>query len=338
MRRTPLFRALAAACASAALFSGCGGSPDAAGGAQQRRDTTNKAQTATLSAETDQSASVVFHITGLMLVVPTHGGRTHVLMPKVTRHPDPHVARFAFGLSEADRDLCRPYRNGVCWVDLKDWRMEPIGAGGQPKASRPFPDTIVNVTRATGNRHRVKLDTPEQELEAQLRFEAGTLRGTPCSLARWRYKPVGQTDSVTTPFANVIQWEIRHPRAEPPTLRFIRRSDSLRKSVRLGTTLSGRVHVLLAHVPEKELPFLETGQSTSGPDDKEPLQHLYDLYKHLRDQAAQQATNPPIPVFAGHIQDSCDVTITPFTREKRLVPLAFDGVKTYGCVVGTGGG
>ncbi len=335
---TKLFlRGFAAACASAALLSACGGGQDPDDKAFDDSSTASTSPAPAPAAASSASAAVVFHMTGLMLVVPSAGGggQTHVLLPKVKRHPDPHVARFGFGLPVRDSQLCVTHRAGICYVDLTRWRLEPIGTGLEPAQSRPFPDTIANVTRATGAQYRVKLDTPEDSLVARVRFGAGTLGEMPCSLAQWRYTPVGEAEK-TAPFANAITWEINHPRTSPLTLRFVRKSDGLTRNVALGTTVSGRVHVLLAHVPVGELPYLPPGRPTQAPNDQEPLHHMHDFYDRLRDQSGRPAVNRPVPEFNGGIRTSCPVLVTTFNTQKKLAPLARDGVKTYGCIITTG--
>jgi hypothetical protein len=282
---------------------------------------------------TTDSVNIVFQLTGLILVVPPKqaGEQTHLLLPVVSGHD----ALFGFGLPVQDAVLCSTWKSGLCYVNLADWKVSPIGAGGGATDPQDtgIPPEVLNVTRAAGTDYRVVGATGES-LRSHVIFEAGRATGSPCSLAKWTFTPVSTGTSETAPLANVLNWTIRYPKGDPFKLVFVRKVDGLTKEVSIGT--AREVRMLLAHVPPDEpLPPEEPTPDANVPSTLGHVHDFYNLLRHRSENTPPGAGNRPVPHYvepAG--RDYCEVGVT----RARHVPMAKVGIKTYGCVIGSGEG
>jgi hypothetical protein len=327
-----------AALIACALITACGG--DGAGEVKENE----KPKTNVVVA--DDSLSVVFQLTGLMLVVPPKvsggDGRTHVMLPRVGSHR----ARLGFGLRYNIPGLCSTFTKRICYVDLENWDVGTIGAGGAPTDPRNtgIPRGAVNVTRASGGDYKANPSRVKPKLRSHITFAAGKATDS-CSLGRWRHTPVNQAGNPTTEetlnLVNVLAWTIRYP-GDSFTLRFTPKGLSAPViSVPLeGIGYDRMITVVLAHVEQSELKYLPPADSGSVAGSATSLKHIHDFYNLLRKSDGTEPTprHRPVPVFAGSTgPERCRVTIsTP--RDGMLPFIAGGGIKTYGCVVGSGEG
>jgi hypothetical protein len=281
---------------------------------------------------------VVFQLTGLIMIVPPKqsGGRTHLLMPPA----HDHIALLGVGYAVQDTMLCVGQHAGICYVDLRKWSVDTIGIGGT--ATDPdhlgIPDEVLNVTRVAGPNYRVHVPAGNGNgaLRAHLVFAAGRGLPNPCSRARWTYAPVSTGTTVTQPLANVASWAIRYKRGEPFVLRFTRHGPAATREVRLDTS-GDAVKLLIAHVPPEDLSELPLVWPAAAQNPPQKLDHINDYYSMLRHQTL--GTPPggaPVPDYAGEAGPICRVSITTF--DKKFTPEWLFGIKTYGCVIGSGEG
>lgn len=333
-----------------------------------------------LTTRTAAPVSVVIHLSGLLLVVPPKhdGGQTHVLLPKTPGHAawlgfgvagdEPYLSRLCL----ADSRFGQPaLRAGICYVDLDRWQLRPFGAGGQPTPARnTLPAGVLNMTAASGGRHRVHLPSLGSELRAHVVFDAGQVAGH-CSLASWIYEPMAQRgrsqrqDSLA--LVNVLRWEIRNPAA--PVLVFQSESDTV--TVPLPSPDgNGRTEFLLTHVPVEELRDLPPGSGSPAGTPPDTAHHFAAFYNLLRGSSVgatrlpQHIAHRPLPHSPFNLSpNGCEVRVTSWYREPAEELLGFEqflaiagtlrsfdarrhpdaereavgrvGTKTYACVVGS---
>jgi len=352
-----------------ALLSGRG---EQAGGSQ--------ALAANYGAESD--ATVVVHLTGLVLVVPPgqDGGQTHVLLPSIAQHAawlgfgvagdEAYVPRLC--LSDAEYGL-PALREGICYVDLDRWSLQPFGSGGQPTpVVNTLPPQLLNASRASGGGYGVHLPALGDELRAQVVFGAGQAGGH-CSLASWIHEPVnarGEPErSDPLPLVNVLDWEMRNPAAR--VLVFRSRSGEETLAVPLpAPSADGRIELLLAHVPVEERDDLPPARPHAPAAPADTAHHFDAMYNLLRDRGTHarplpaHSPNRRLPHTPTVLRPSgCEVGITvprrgavealpPFAstlaltgsprsvagsrRLERPASVARSGVRTFSCVMGSG--
>lgn len=285
-------------------------------------------------------ASIIIHLTGLVLMVPpaTAGGRTDVLLPTIADH----AALLGFGVTGDEpfvRRLCQSdaghgsgaIRAGICYVDLDRWLLEPVGAGGQPTpAASTLPATVLNTTAAQGGAYGVHLPALGGELRARVAFAAGQAGGQ-CSLASWIYEPAsGDAGDGRRPLANVVEWEIRNPAAR--TLVFRSRSGGERIAVPLpAPDADGKIELLLAHIPVEEigdLPPARPRASALLPDTAHHVDAFYDLLRDRGTRLRPPASNsrdrhlPHAPVVLR--PSGCEVGVTvPVDAAEELAPFTW---------------
>src|ERR1700741_4109618 len=157
--------------------------------------------------------TVLIQMTGLMLITPPgeEGGRTYVMMPDSPGLPKPHSAWIGFGGRKTS--LCVDHRGGICYVDLDQWSVEPIGRGGWPRTARVsnLHPSLLNLSDASGG-HTVDFRTQKDSLRAHITFLSGRA-GEACSLGDWEVEPVNRRGAPqpkeTILMANVLNWVIR---------------------------------------------------------------------------------------------------------------------------------
>jgi hypothetical protein len=252
MRRVMVgFMALAAC----TLSSGCGG-----------RDGDQEVQVAdsTMVRGADATASrvgkVVFHMTGLVLVVPPKqgGDSVKVLLPDTQTVGD-HVAWLGFGINPQDSvvprlcvDSATYIDAGICYVDLDKWKLDPFGGGGRPSPpANRLPRSVLNVTAAGGGQHKVHVPWLTTGLRAEVLFTSGR-PGATCSLATWAYKEVNSQGQANPQrrdsLANVLDWEIDDPGVDS----LVFRNRISRDSIKVPLPQAGEVHIVIAHIPVED--------------------------------------------------------------------------------------
>jgi hypothetical protein len=340
----PNMRLRAAAVASLPLFAlliSCGGEAG-------RRD---RQADGSLALSSSDSVSVLVQLSGLMLIVPParSGGETQVFLPKVA---EAHGARLAFGARPMA--ACEEYdrTREICFVDLKEWTVEGLGAGGSPTDLRTFrfPRGVVNVTEAIGNGYRIDPVEAAASIHTRVALRAGQPATSACRLAQWHYRPAGlsRAQSDTISLVNRLDWSFLYPSGSPFVLTLRNRADTSRIArVRLYP-VRGRIAVLLAHVPVYELRAIVADQKITPPLPSE-LRHLHDYFDLLRrpggktppPDSLRRVPNRPAP--AGPVSTSaagreCSIAITVGTSDRKSEQsiAAVLGPKTYACVVGTG--
>jgi|GEM_PF-2651578 len=312
--------------ATCALLSGCAG---------------DAGETQTLIPErlaADADATVVIHMTGLLLVVPPaqDGGRTQVLLPTIAEHAgwlgfgvagdEPYVSRLCL----ADAHGLRAIQAGICYVDLDEWSLQPFGEGGPPTpATHTLPSGVLDATEASGGEHRVQFASLGSDLRARVVFDAGQVGGH-CSLASWSVDAVNaqgvpqRRDSL--PLINVLDWEIRSPTAR--TLVFVSRSDVETITVPLPAPgPDGRIELLLAHTPLEDLQDLPPALPDAPAAPADTAYHFAAFYDLLRDPATGAEPPPshrPLPHTPTRLSPrACEVRITTPPRQVVLERLPF---------------
>lgn len=322
----------------------------ACGGEDASSEQPDDAKGAAVAPASGDSMDIVFQLTGMVLVVPPKNTNehTHLLLP----HAQDHLAFFGIGYAPRDTALCAKQRRGICYVDLVKWHVDPLGPRDEPTDSGGvgIPRRVLNVRRAAGPNYQANVQATKGEARAHLTFLTGRARSDVCSRGIWTYKPVATGRIETDTFANVMTWVMRYRRNEPFRVRFVLKTDSQTvREIPLDTSLDS-VNLAIAHVTPEDtafLPapiFLPAAMQKSAPAREtiklDHIHHYYSLLRHEADNSSPGNGNRPVPVLVGDAGPAiCPVTVTPAGKiPKMLAPELFAGVKTYGCVVGTGGG
>lgn len=314
-------------------------------GGNERIEDANPKDSVVVTTAVD-SITVVFQMTGLMLAVPPKqpSDPLNVVMPK-TVASNKHFARFGFGGDSTE--VCTEYHRpqNICYVDLKEWSVDPIGSHLTPQDLRNpiFPRGVVNVSHGAGGGHTVGIPGNSQVF-THVAFRAGHPRADACRLAKWNYTPAGQTpdpDRDTISLVNLMYWDVRHPRNAPFELTFRPRAPNTGSPETVRLITSDSVYVVLAHVPREDLLTLPPRAAMPADPDLPPtLRHFRDFYKLLRHSSTQHPFPPdqgPLPTSGRPIEPRmCPVRMT--TSTSGLAPLGRAGTKTYGCVVASGEG
>lgn len=248
---------------------GCGGSQN-----EQKDDPAVKQ--APPAAEAAAASTIEFQITGLVLMVPSNerGGQMHALLPK-PRMMGAHVAYLGFTIPQGstfDRaKLCDrgqlgqlALASGICYVNLKDWKLDAFGAQGQPALSQPPAPSestgLLNLTRVSGGNHKAYLPQARNRSLAEIQFLSGQMGAQPCKLASWAVKPVNAAEQEQTEeramLANVVSWVIRDPASRD--LVFRKASETITVTLPQGSS-----KLLLAHIPKREEDDLPPNQAST---------------------------------------------------------------------------
>jgi hypothetical protein len=324
------------------LLSGC--QADDRNAKSRNRDSTTMGVN-----KTDGGAGtvIVLHMTGLLLVIPQNGGETQILFPK---SEELHYARLGVGLDPAVTDttggLCvndsvyenHPLEDGICYVDLKLWKLDAIGAGGQqPSSSHRMPSGLLNVTTLSGGRYRIHKPAELGLIDAEVRLLSGWPRPEPCRLADWQYSIMSHADehqfTGRMALINVLDWQIQNPNSSH--LRF--KKDTIIRTVPLTMPETGPIRLILAHVPADDLRDLPPNQADTPNDPPDSIAHFDAYYDVLRRPTIDVQGLPKpsprrqLPREPTILKDSCDVGIT--TPINRLFEPG--AVGTYACVMAT---
>jgi hypothetical protein len=286
-------------------------------------------------------------MTGALVMVPAHSGGMNVLLPK-DRQGMPHVARFGFGI-EADNPRkypClddnvfteAPTKEGICYVDLAEWEVLDLGASGTPSpAVQKLPGGVLNVSRLSQGH---KVTNPKEDARSMLHLATGQPGGSAedqCSLARWTYELPDGKDT-TSELINVLNWRITDPN---PQFRLRSKTDpTMVHTVQLPAPNAGKIELILAHVPRKDLGHLPPGPQADlekiPPLRADHVDLYYDLLRHPGTGQRPDEGDRRIPEKPEPLRDkACPVTIT--TSVVRFAELP-PSVATYACMVGTGEG
>ena len=340
IRRTVGVAATLAVCG---LLAACGGGDGEVGKNAENSDTIPSPPVVT--AGTD-NITVVFQMTGLLLAVPPKQAADpmQVIFPKVGA--EPHFARFGFG-GDSSR-VCVKHEEGICYVDLTQWSLGPIGAQGTPVdlENTRFPRGVLNVTRGTGGVHKVNASGNANNIVTHVDFLSGRARPNACRMATWKYKPAGNGQAEdTVSLVNLLYWEIQHPRNQPFTITLSPRAPNTGADTTISLISSDSVFVVLAHVPKGDLDVMPPAIATPAEDEPaDSLMHFHEFYKLLSNPADNKPpTQRPLPRNGTAISPRmCPVSITRTSFDKRTnrsrSALGIGGIKTFGCVVGSGEG
>lgn len=300
----------------------------------------------TRTAKAD-SLDLVVQMTGLMLLVPPNpaSSRTDVLMP---RSAPAHSALLGIGIADTSIRICGAKRHdGLCYVDLDRWTLEPIGNPGTADGGDDIkvPVRMMNLSVAAGGRYRTNPDRPNADVVRRVTFLSGQLGSDTCSLARWKHRPFSPNGNVMSSrdggLYNRLSWLIRVPADSLPKLTFVdvrTRTDTV--EVPLEGVNGDRIMILLAHVPEAEVGSLPPGtQGTAGKPPNE-LRHIRYLFPLLRENGTGQPVPPGryvyphAPVRTGLAR--CSATVTRAGKRAAEAPQASAGLSTYSCVIAAG--
>jgi hypothetical protein len=282
------------------------------------------------------SSTIVFHLTGLLLVVrpKTSGDSVEVLLPNVAGHE----ARLGIGVDTLDipgpQGFCDntgfdpadpPVKKGICYVNLRDWDLEPFGDGGQPLPTVGQPIAgLIDLTTLTGG-YKVRLPVADTLVRARVTLTAGDAVLVPCFLASYRPNP---SSSSRTEVANVLHWTIRSPTSDS----LVFRRGAERIAVALPRSATGVVDLILAHVPFDDLRDLPPVRPRNKPNPVAAT-HFPAYYDLLLDPR-------PVPAAARHtlssgrvIQTECDVPISRWRQYAHDVDQPNASPRTFSCML-----
>lgn len=317
---------------------------------------------ATTGAKQDSSGRVnmpvdtlIVRMTGALVMVPAGRGGMNVLLPK-DRPGLRHVARFGFGIEENNprRYPCvddavftrppisgePPTKEGICYVNLVDWEVLDLGASGTPSpAVQRLPDGVLDVSLLSQGH---KAPNPNPGARSTVHFatgEAGASAGDQCSLAEWTYKwtnAQGGQHTETRELINVLSWRILNPGSQF-RLRS-KRNSAVIHTVQLPVSEEGKIEMVLAHVPMKDLGHLPPGpEATLEQNPPQQANHIDLYYETLRRPGTggkPGAAHRRIPQFSQSIRTkACPVAITT-SVQRFMQPFS---VATYACMVGKAG-
>lgn len=314
-----------------ALSSGCGD--------------TNEGRSVRSAADSMASGdlTVVVHMTGLLLVVPSSQGGATVMLPD-TRKVGAHIGWLGFGFSSFTSDLNRLcnrkksyIKAEICYVDLYKWELREFGAGGETASPpTPLPPTLLNVAMVAGGKHKAWL--ANGAAPRRVVFGSGG-PGRTCSLASWTHEVVNEAGQVvatkTGPLANVLEWKIRNPTVRE--LEFRHRTNG--STIRVLLPQAGEVHMVLAHVRPPEVADLPPSKprtpSSRLPKSAPHFDAYYDLLFSRPSQAAKIPEGDSRRRFPHDAKDplsrACEVSITrPGKREAES-----RAIGTVACMVAT---
>ena len=316
--------------AASGILAGCGGDAEKPSQDPRRRTST--------SATAGQT-KVVIQMTGSVLVVPpaAAGGATSILLPSTRGMERSHIAWFGFGLAPEHplrTRLCVTHpeakKEGICYVNLDQWSVDSIGAGGSPSTTTAaaFRSGLMNLTRESGNTHKVNLGELDDQIRSQFVFMAGQ-PGDSCSLGKWTFPNQNQgLDSVN--LVNVLHWHIEQPQ-NTLVLRFRLKSNPHTVVSATVHAESGEIALLIAHVPigeRRDLPPYKATQ-VSQPSGTVSAEHFHSFYDLLR---LPPSPNRRIPKLKRPITNqACSVTITTSTLTK-FQNKSYAGLKTHACM------
>ncbi|HKP75016.1 MAG TPA: hypothetical protein VJT67_05700 [Longimicrobiaceae bacterium] len=259
------------------------------------------------SAANTGQATVVVHLTGLLLLVPQtdvmqgqqHSGNLplHVLMPATGIDAPAHVAQIAWKSTAEECSEPDTFWMEFCWASLDGMSVE-IGSGGLPAANaaiRPGGSVVVadrpqTLRRAVFN--NLFSDHPPRRLRARVSLLAGQVAET-CKIGVWRFGT--REDSVTS----VLTWkfEINPDSIRTLTLTEFREdpeAPTRSRTVRLPPVANGgTLELLVVYMPLTEL-RLGHGETVPQPTpDTTRATHLNAAY-HLLGITPREED---IPVF-----------------------------------------
>lgn len=281
---------------------------------------------------------VVFHITGLVLLVPSKQSERvmHLLLPVIPpADVEPavaqHSALLGFGIGPdtsfvprlclTDHLYGRPaIEAGICYVDLDRWSLEPFGAGGQPTpADTKLPSGLLDVTRLAGGQHRVQLPLLDDHIRSELVLFSGAIEDS-CALASWKFEPVnaqGKPESQEQhPIVNVADWVIHDPQQNEFVFRLKSNPNMTITAPLPPANIQGTIEVVLAHVPHSDvwdLPPFGNGGVKGGTESAPDFRVYYDLLRIPNDTVSipRQSVRRRIPHNGTPLTNSaCPVGIT----------------------------
>lgn len=325
--------------AGAALLSACGG--------DDRESGSNSVAADSPSVALASDATMVFQITGLMVIVPPTNARDRVVvvLPQ-PRGVGAHVPLLGFMIPDdvsVPDELClsdafgqEARELGICYVELDKWNLEPFGAGGYPGTLSTLPPVrttgLLNITDLSGGDFKVHSARSALRGRSEVVFLAGQLGAGTCKLARWTYERIGFLGIVGPShhdsLANVVEWKISKLAAP----RLVFRLKESQQAVVVDFP-PGESRLVLAHVPVGDVPHLPPGRpATARPERTAHFHPYYDLlsksnsvhdsldHKNRRRRIPHDATGRPTP---------CELRIS--TGEKFIDGRA--SVATYACIV-----
>lgn len=303
--------------------------------------------------------TLVVQMTGMLMLVPENktGKPVHVFTPP----PPDSIYHYNFIVFRDDGTAqCTARGDGLCAVDMEGWFLDPIGiTSGSGTARLPF--GALNYSRGAGG-IKVNPRRARDSANSWLTLQGGSA-GYTCSLATWSFDAYGPTPVDRVPILNVLEWKI----PDLPQDRVVltrRRIDDPEHSELLATLRPDsldRVELLVAHITEDDAQNVFTsammssvraaaGASVSSArnaphsafattqglaslriatEDIKP--HIRAYYRFLNAPAARHRF-PTSPIVTDTV---CPITILGLHGWGGGGPVQ-RGVKTYGCVVGSG--
>lgn len=290
------------------------------------------------TARATAAPTIVFHMTGLLVIVPpaADSSTTAVLIPAGGAHQPVlgfGIAGDVTGLCRMDAAFGKPaFDAGICYVDLREWSLQPFGDGAPRTSAWKLPSSTVNVSELVGNRQ-----VPQKGLaQSSVTFTAGWVGPNTCSLADWTFTPVDAAGSPQAPMtrslANVVDWEIVNPTEK--RLTFINRYGTTKTVDLPGPNADNRIELLLANIPGGDLQDLPpgAGRALGGTVEAPDFDNYYNILRNPK-KPDEPIPGRPKPVGRQTAVRPCAVNIT---LGKKLAPSPGRGVGTYGCMPVTG--
>ena len=330
MHGTRWIWAITLAACSLPAFAACG----ERGGNGTPRDTTDTAREATATALPPGEDTLLFQITGLVLLVPpktTPGNLTAVLTPPLPGD-SAHAAYLGFEIPANapyksrlcdNTDAHDAYVQNMCYVRLSDWKVSTIGSGGVQNKVNFANYDVLNVANGVPPGNRIALTGIANEQKVV--FAAGEPLPS-CSLGQWT---VG--GGPPRKLANVVKWRIRQTH-NTFKLVFTPVHGGGSETVEFKSGSGRTIALVLANIQPKELAHFPPHPPSTEPAPTPPAEAAhYGAYARVP-RVSGTAPTPVIPHFAT-TNDVCTVEVeSPFIPGKKLDW----SVGTYACLPATG--
>lgn len=307
--------------------------------------------------------TLVVQMTGLLMLVPENksGKPTHIFAPP----PPDEIEHTSFIVFRDDGTAaCAGRGEGLCGVSMEGWYLEPIGAtGGSGTARIPF--NAVNYSRGAGG-VKLNLARARDTARAWVTLNGGSATPSPCGLATWMFDDYGPSAPDWVPIANVLEWTIPNLRDSVVLIRRkIKNPEEVDTLATLRPDSAGRVELLFANITGTEGRNVFTAEFFSqlvtaafAPGQRvqreeqahahaaapathgiaalneateEVETHVRAYYRFLRaDPSRHRFPRSPIPT-----DSVCPITILGLEDWDGSTTVQ-RGIKTFGCVVGSG--
>jgi hypothetical protein len=278
--------------------------------------------------------SLTIQMTGLLLMVPpkSSGGVTHVLAPQMWEHYN----LVGFHSPQNTPGLCAMYNDDrdICYVKMDGWMLDSIGAITSGYTDRQsLPAGVLNLTHLSGG-DQVDLGRAMRESRSVIRLYSGKVTKI-CSLAYWRYDPVGQPRPKRRRLANRVDWRIPNLNSDSLVLVFRGLNDTTRHAVTLKPNARRQIELLVVHVPVTDTNGLFSAPGKQAMiDPEDDLKPHFNAFYGLMNPAAR--TQRPVPDRPWRFRRVCPITILDLSRDTKSE--VHPGTRTQSCITASADG